>query len=151
MIPLDRYTRIVELLTHSTCSQRRVSVLTGVSRSTVATIKRGDHPWQLRIKDGEYQIVVPYRCRVTQPSHTVALTPCPVCAGRIYRRGSKGRKPGSEPNRHDLSLAPEVAKAAKEIREQGFHGKRGVWHAPWSHAEYRRRVVVQFGGKRGGV
>lgn len=34
----------------------------------------------------------------------------------------------------------QIAEACRSIREEGYTDSRGLWHPPWSPAEYERRA-----------
>ena len=68
--------------------------------------------------------------------------PCIECAKQLQKERGFKPEPEEEP-----SLAPEIAEAARKIREEGFlarchTSKRNYYQEPWTEEEYRRRAGV---------
>jgi hypothetical protein len=76
--------------------------------------------------------------------------PCRKCAERAGQLRMQREVSGEEAEDEgdpdvELRLAPEVADAAREVREQGFFSKmRNAQQPPWNKAEYERRTRTGY-------
>ena len=69
--------------------------------------------------------------------------PCESCARK--RLASGFPRTADERDDSALAFAPEVAEAARRVREEGFQeeGKRGRYYPPWDEEEYAARESLR--------